>query len=100
VGRRPCSVAFTHPRPQPPRLLLDPLGLALEVTVAEDGTEFLGGVWDCREDPEGVLYDGDSPDVAKAQRVSEALLSRKDARVQAMGYLIQAAVWAKGGGWR
>jgi hypothetical protein len=39
------------------RLVLHPAGLALEVVVNEDGTEQLGGVLDCREDPEGIWHD-------------------------------------------
>src|SRR5580765_892416 len=38
------------------RMFLHPLGLALEVTVEEDGSEHLGGVWDYREDPEGMIF--------------------------------------------
>ena len=38
------------------RLFLHPRGLALEVVVDEDGTERFGGVWDYREDPEGMAF--------------------------------------------
>jgi hypothetical protein len=38
------------------RLFLHPLGLALEVIVDDDGTMRFGGVWDYREDPEGMLF--------------------------------------------
>ncbi len=38
------------------RTFFHPLGLALEVSVEDDGTESLGGIWDYREDPEGILY--------------------------------------------
>lgn len=41
------------------RLFLHPLGLALEVTVGEDGTDELSGIWDYRADPEGIVF-GDS----------------------------------------
>ncbi len=41
------------------RQFFHPLGLALEVVVEEDGTERLGGVWDYRDDPEGVLFGGE-----------------------------------------
>jgi hypothetical protein len=40
------------------RRFLHPLGLALEINVDDkDGTESLGGIWDYREDPEGIFYD-------------------------------------------
>lgn len=38
------------------RLFFHPRGLALEVTVNLDGTEQLGGVWDYRQDPEGIHF--------------------------------------------
>jgi len=51
------------------RQFFHPHGLALEIVVAADGTERLGGVWDYRDDPEGVVFGnagyGDSMDRAK-----------------------------------
>jgi hypothetical protein len=47
------------------RLFLHPLGLAMEVTINDDGTEFFSGVWDCRDDPEGIVY---SPDGSTKRR--------------------------------
>ena len=38
------------------RLFFHPHGLALEVTVEEDGSEHLSGVWDYRDDPEGIAF--------------------------------------------
>jgi len=38
------------------RLFFHPRGLALEVEIDDDGNEKLGGVWDCRDDPEGVYF--------------------------------------------
>lgn len=40
------------------RVYLHPLGMALEVKIDEDGNESLGGIWDYRDDPEGMLYGG------------------------------------------
>jgi hypothetical protein len=40
------------------RHFFHPLGLALEVITEEDGSEKLGGIWDYREDPEGIYFDG------------------------------------------
>ena len=39
------------------RQFLHPLGLALEIKINDDGGEVLGGVWDYREDEEGIYYD-------------------------------------------
>ena len=39
------------------RRFLHPLGLALEVKLNDDGEEVLGGVWDSRDDEEGIYYD-------------------------------------------
>lgn len=42
------------------RLFFHPIGLALEVIINEEtGEESLGGVWDYRNDPEGVLFADD-----------------------------------------
>lgn len=42
------------------RKFFHPLGLALEVIIDEKGEEKLGGIWDYRDDPEGILYGGDT----------------------------------------
>jgi len=40
------------------RRFLHPLGLALEVSIdPETGDETLGGVWDYRKDPLGIIFD-------------------------------------------
>jgi len=39
------------------RLFLHRLGLALEIQIDEEGNECLGGIWDYREDDEGIIYD-------------------------------------------
>lgn len=38
------------------RLFFHLHGLALEVTVEDDGSEHLSGVWDYRDDPEGIAF--------------------------------------------
>lgn len=72
------------------RRLLHPCGLALEVVIESDGTERLGGVWDYREDPEGIVF-GDAPDRDKAARVDALLAAKKDARERLHGFQIQPA---------
>ena len=72
------------------RGFLHPLGLALEVVAEDDGTERLGGVWDYRDDPEGVRYE-DLDLTEKAQRVAEEREHRRPAREAALGYWQQPA---------
>ena len=50
------------------RGFLHPLGLALEVTVNDDGTESLTGVWDYRDDPDGITYDLANSDTDRLER--------------------------------
>ena len=46
------------------RRFFHPLGLALEVIIDKDGGVVLGGIWDSRDDPEGILFDDFDHDVA------------------------------------
>lgn len=66
------------------RLLFHPLGLALEVSI-RGGKEMLSGVWDYRDDPEGMLFGDDtvaSPQAhEKANRVEKLRLSKLQARI-------------------
>ena len=56
------------------RTFLHPLGLAVEVVQESNGTEKLGGIWDYRDDPEGIEYGLKDSD---ADRIS-AFIERKD----------------------
>jgi hypothetical protein len=114
------------------RLLLHPLGLALEVQVYDDheyelrlndeeveqlahysqlggplgafmatlhgavvaheaDEERLGGVWDYREDPEGIRFGGDylAAMSERAETVAREWIKRKQAREEALGYVVQ-----------
>jgi hypothetical protein len=71
------------------RQFLHPLGLALEVVVDDDGTERLGGVWDYRDDPEGIYYAGDMPDAEKAERIRDEQDKHHATRLDALGYIMQ-----------
>lgn len=74
------------------RRFLHPLGLAMEVVIDEDGAERLGGVWDYRDDPEGIYFSGDDPDLAeKADHIDTLWRERSPARQQALGYVVQPA---------
>ena len=63
------------------RLFFHHLGLALEVIVDDkDGSVKLGGVWDSREDPEGIVFDEFDQD--KADFVWKERMSRLEARIR------------------
>lgn len=70
------------------RLFFHPLGLALEIVVNEDGSERLGGVWDSRDDPEGIAF-VDGPDGQKASRVSAERERHAAAREALLGAEVQ-----------
>lgn len=72
------------------RLLLHPLGMALEVALdPATGEESLSGVWDCREDQEGVLYADETLNAVKAERVAHLMEQRGERRGAVLGYVIQ-----------
>lgn len=72
------------------RLVLHPCGLALEVTISDDGVERLGGVWDYRDDPEGIYYE-DLDLQPKAASVAGVLEDHAAARLAKLGYVVQPA---------
>ena len=53
------------------RNFLHPLGLALEIVINDDGTEQLGGVWDYREDKEGIYYTISDADLERKTKFKE-----------------------------
>jgi len=68
------------------REFLHPLGLALEVTGHDDGSVTLSGVWDSRDDPDGIIFGEDVLDPEKARRVAEERERRRPVREAQMGY--------------
>lgn len=59
------------------RLFFHPLGLALEVFVGEDGNvTSLGGIWDYRDDPEGMFFTNDSLSEEKIDNVKKLRASK------------------------
>ena len=78
------------------RRFLHPLGLALEVIVNDDGTEELGGIWDYRDDDEGIYYglsksEGDR--IARFEKnarfIDEEIEKRSNARKTLFGDVIE-----------
>lgn len=81
------------------RRFLHPLGLAIEIVQHEDGSESLGGVWDYRDDPEGLFYDiANAGDKEKEEFKSRAnfidveLNIRFGARKGALGFDIEPSL--------
>ena len=74
------------------RQILHPLGLAMEVVQKKDGTWVLGGIWDYREDGEGMLYSDNMFQRGLNKWVSffETEGRKKHmARYKELGYIIQ-----------
>ena len=58
------------------RQFFHPLGLALEVLIDEDDKHTISGIWDYREDPEGMLFGDDLYD--DEEKLQKALKIKKD----------------------
>lgn len=78
------------------RRFLHPLGLALEITIDSFGTENLGGIWDYREDKEGIYYDISNSDIerkikfeTKKSFIDYEFESRSILRKEALGFDIE-----------
>lgn len=69
---------------------MDELGARLdESELLETGAGRFSGVWDCREDPAGIVFGDGVIDPEKARRVTDELNLRSLARIAETGYLIQ-----------
>lgn len=72
------------------REFLHPLGLALEVAIEDDGTEKLGGIWDCRDDPEGILYSKDHFPTEKCKNAQKFIKEKHGQRYEMLGFVNQS----------
>lgn len=70
------------------RSFFHPLGLALEIRIDDNGAYSLGGIWDYRDDPEGIYY-GNNPSAAKAANVEALFDKLAPVRMEKLGYVIQ-----------
>lgn len=70
------------------RQFLHPHGLAFSLDVGPQ--EGFAAVWDQRESPEGIIFDG--PSLEKAQSVERFESDRRNERVKRLGYWIQPVV--------
>lgn len=71
------------------RQFFHPLGLALEISRDEDGTEWLSGVWDYRDDDVGMAYEENTLNQEKADNVEKLRQSKVANRLNELGYVIQ-----------
>lgn len=71
------------------RQFLHPLGLALEVVIEEDGTETLGGIWDYRNDPEGIGFAKGMIDAEKMIHIAKLRESKREVRYKRFGGIEQ-----------
>lgn len=74
------------------RKVLHPLGLAIAVEITEKGTSFSDGVWDYRDDPEGLLFSGETFDQGntKFKKFMEEFGANKLLeRANTLGYIYQ-----------
>jgi len=70
------------------RQLLHPLGMALEVIIDDEtGEEKLGGIWDYRDDPEGMMFGELQQD--KIKKVKEYQEKKFPRRKKILGFIIQ-----------
>jgi len=78
------------------RRFLHPLGLALEVSIDDDGNEKISGIWDYREDKEGIYYDIANASLERKNRFIEKKLfidnefeNRRKNRKEILGFDIE-----------
>lgn len=73
------------------RRFFHPLGLALEVVIEADGSQHLGGVWDYRDDPVGILFEEGLIDPQGAAYVDRLWADHASARRALIGGEVQPA---------
>lgn len=74
------------------RLILHPLGLALEIELTDDGKFVFGKLWDCRDDAEGVLFSPDTWDDGQEKLDKYMKSEGKEAhesRKKILGFIVQ-----------
>ncbi len=72
------------------RQFFHPRGLALEVEIDDETDEHsLGGVWDCRNDPEGIWFEPGVLDAGKCLSATSLILDKSGERVRKLGFIIQ-----------
>jgi hypothetical protein len=74
------------------RSVLHPFGLALAVKIDDDGNCKFDGLWDCRDDPEGIVFD-DEVLAEGSKKYHEYMVKegfdKKAFRYNSLGYVCQ-----------
>lgn len=78
------------------RRVLHPLGLALEIQQDDEDSDKIGfgGLWDYRNDPEGLYFDAESFDSGAARLgafLGHDVPTRFEQRERTLGFVIQVA---------
>lgn len=71
------------------RQYLHPLGMAFEVLIHEDGSESLGGIWDYRDDSEGIVFGKNMIDQKKIDYVEKLRKEKAIYREKNLGFIVQ-----------
>jgi hypothetical protein len=78
------------------RQFLHPLGLALEITMGNDKEEFISGVWDSREDPEGIHYNIENSEESRKETfrkkrdfILSEQMNKHKTRKDKLGFIIE-----------
>jgi len=74
------------------RQFLHPLGLALEVTTGGGEPSRLSGIWDCRDEPDGLIFEESELGEAErtlANRIEEEGKVKATHRLASLGYIVQ-----------
>lgn len=72
------------------RCFLHPMGLALVVKMDDDGDYTLDGIWDARDDPDGIMFSNELQlKQSSADYVSKMVNDKLAARVKLCGASIQ-----------
>ena len=78
------------------RNFFHPLGLAMEISINDEGGEYISGIWDCRNDKEGIYYDIENSDEERKDRfrknkkhIDTEMDSRIRKRIEILGFGIE-----------
>lgn len=67
-------------------------GIALSITISDDGNFKLGPIWDCRDDPEGLIFSSVEEENQaivrqwKFENVKQLMDEKRKTRLEKLGY--------------
>lgn len=71
------------------RQFLHPLGMALEIMIDNDGNYSFAGVWDLRNEPDGMAFAENTIEKDKIDRVKSEWDKKSKKRLENLSYVIQ-----------